>query len=83
MTRQTKWNQRTIIRLEIVKDSTSITTITAVDEPKGFITFGPRDSFYACVQVCYVPTNEQIANIQKYFGWDFITPEELKRYNEG
>ena len=45
----------------------------------GFITFGPKDNVLACVQICYTPTPEQIADMRKYFGWDFITMEEYNK----
>ena len=49
----------------------------------GFITFGPKDNFISCVQVCYTPTTELIENLRKYFWWDYITMEELKEINNG
>lgn len=48
-------------------------------EPTGYITFGPKDDFITCVQICYTPTPEQIADMRKYFGWDFITMEEYNK----
>ena len=47
-------------------------------EPTGYITFGPKDDFLTCVQICYTPTQEQIENLRKFFGWDYITMEEYK-----
>ena len=47
-------------------------------EPTGYITFGPKDNYLSCVQICYTPTPEQIANLRKYFGWDYLTVEEDK-----
>ena len=47
-------------------------------EPTGFITFGQKDDFITCVQICYTPTQEQIENLRKFFGWDYITMEEYK-----
>ena len=47
-------------------------------EPTGFITFGPKDAFFTCVQICYTPTQEQIENLRKFFGLDYITMEEYK-----
>ena len=48
------------------------------NEPTGYITFGPKDNYLSCVQICYTPTPEQIANLRKYFGWDYLTVEEDK-----
>lgn len=47
-------------------------------EPTGYITFGPKDDFLTCVQINYTPTPEQIADMRKYFGWDYITLEEYR-----
>ncbi len=48
-------------------------------KPTGYITIGPKDNFLSCIQVCYTPTPEQIVNLRKYFGWDFITIDEEKK----
>lgn len=45
----------------------------------GYITFGPKDDFLCCIQICYTPTPEQIENLRKFFGWDYITLEEYKK----
>lgn len=53
------------------------------DEPTGVITFGPKEHFLCCVQICYTPTKEQIKNMNEFFGWDYVTNEELKEINNG
>ena len=47
-------------------------------EPTGIITIGPKDNYLACIQICYTPTQEQIENLRKFFGWDYISAEEEK-----
>lgn len=48
----------------------------------GYITFGPKDNFASCVQIYYTPTPEQIADMRKYFGWDYVTEEELNEIDK-
>ena len=50
-----------------------------VDNETGYITFGPKDNFHCCVQINYLPTQAQIENLRKFFGWDYITLEEYKK----
>ena len=52
---------------------------TMVDNETGYITFGPKDNFHCCVQINYLPTQAQIENLRKFFGWDYITLEEYKK----
>ena len=52
---------------------------------EGFITFGPKDNIHTMrIQISYVPTTEQIRNLQNLFGWDYETCDEnkemLKKY---
>ena len=46
------------------------------NKQRGAITIGPKDNYLACIPVTYVPTPEQIKNLQNYFGWDFIADSD-------
>lgn len=39
---------------------------------KGYLTFGPKDNYMWRIELSYIPTPEQIKNLQDYFGFDFI-----------
>lgn len=48
-------------------------------EAKGYITLGPKTAYQYCIPIYYTPTPEQIENLRKFFGWDYITLEEYKK----
>ena len=40
---------------------------------------GPVQSDSPVFEIFYEPTKEQIKNFQDYFGWNYVTQEELNR----
>ena len=51
----------------------------------GYIILGPRKVFpyVTCICVGYEPNEEQIKNMQDFFGWDYMSAEEYDRMLNG
>ena len=54
------------------------------DEMKrfGYICMGPKPIDGPLFEIYYDPTPEQIENIQKFFGWTYLTEEEFMGFSQ-